>query len=121
MTRGKAADPAPNWVTCVPSLRRPDLVPSLAARLAARLGLPFVAAVAKTRETAPQAEMGNSSQQFANVSGAFAVAGPVPEGAAYLVDDIVDSRWTLTVVASLLRRAGAGPVFPMALTQARSD
>ncbi len=121
LTRGKAADPPPTWVTCVPSLRHPDLVPSLAARVAARLQLPFVAAVAKSRETAPKAEMGNSSQQFANVSGAFAVSGPVPAGAAYLVDDIVDSRWTVTVVASLLRQAGAGPVFPLALTQARSD
>jgi ATP-dependent DNA helicase RecQ len=118
---GKAPDPLPTWVTCVPSLRVPDLVPSLAARFAARLQLPFRPAVSKTRENAPQAEMGNSSQQLANVSGAFAVAGPVPEGAAYLVDDIVDSRWTLTVVTSLLRRAGAGPVFPIALTQARSE
>ena len=32
-----------------------------------------------------------------------------------LVDDMVDSRWTLTVSAWLLRRAGAGPVWPVAL------
>ena len=32
-----------------------------------------------------------------------------------VVDDIVDSRWTLTVVGSLLREAGSGPVFPFAL------
>ena len=36
LTGGKAPDPLPTWVTCVPSLRHPDLVPSLAARFAAR-------------------------------------------------------------------------------------
>ena len=29
-----------------------------------------------------------------------------------LIDDIVDSRWTLTVIAAELRRAGSGPVHP---------
>ena len=120
LTRGKAPDPLPTWVTCVPSLRSPDLVASLAARFAERVQLPFVAAVAQTRETEHQAEMDNSPQQHRNVDGAFAVPGPVPEGPAYLVDDSVDSRWTLTVIAALLRQAGAGPVFPLVLAQVRS-
>ncbi len=121
LTRGKAPDPVPMWVTCVPSLRRPELVPSLAARLAARLQLPFRPVVSKTRETAPQAEMGNSARQFGNVSGAFAVSAPVPDGAVYLVDDVVGSRWTLAVVTAALRQAGAGPVFPLALARANAD
>jgi ATP-dependent DNA helicase RecQ len=32
-----------------------------------------------------------------------------------LVDDVVDSGWTLTVLAALLRQAGSGPVLPLAL------
>jgi ATP-dependent DNA helicase RecQ len=32
-----------------------------------------------------------------------------------LVDDLVDSRWTVTVAGRALRRAGAGPVLPFAL------
>jgi len=36
-------DPAPKWVTCIPSLNHPELVPDFAARLAKSLGLPFVA------------------------------------------------------------------------------
>jgi ATP-dependent DNA helicase RecQ len=32
-----------------------------------------------------------------------------------LVDDLVDSRWTMTEVGRLLRAAGSGPVFPLAL------
>jgi ATP-dependent DNA helicase RecQ len=35
-----------------------------------------------------------------------------------LVDDLVDSRWTITAVAGLLLVAGAGPVFPFALADA---
>jgi len=40
-----------------------------------------------------------------------------------LVDDMVDSRRTFTVIAALLRAAGSGPVFPLALAQVvmRSD
>ena len=36
-------------------------------------------------------------------------------GAVLLVDDLVDSRWTLTVAARALRRAGSGPVLPFVL------
>jgi ATP-dependent DNA helicase RecQ len=38
-------------------------------------------------------------------------------GPCLLVDDMVDSRWTFTVAAWLLRQHGAGPVFPLALAQ----
>jgi len=34
-----------------------------------------------------------------------------------LVDDMVDSRWTLTVAAWLLRSHGCGAVWPLALAQ----
>jgi ATP-dependent DNA helicase RecQ len=35
-----------------------------------------------------------------------------------LVDDIVDSGWTMTLAAALLRRHGSGPVYPFALAKA---
>jgi hypothetical protein len=35
--------------------------------------------------------MENSSQQLANVHGAFEIDGPVPSGPVLLVDDVVDS------------------------------
>jgi len=110
-----APDPAPTWVTCVPSLRNPDLVSSLARRLADRLGLPFVEAVAKNRDNPPQNSMENGYHQCRNLDGVFGVAGSVRDGPVLLVDDLVDSRWTMTVVAVLLRKAGSGPVFPVAL------
>ena len=60
--------------------------------------------------------MQNSSQQFRNVQRAFSVRGEVRPEPVLLVDDVVDSRWTITVVSMELREAGAGPVFPFALT-----
>ena len=39
----------------------------------------------------------------------------LPAGPVLLVDDMVDSRWTLTVSAWPLRSHGSGEVFPLAL------
>jgi ATP-dependent DNA helicase RecQ len=109
-------EPAPVWVTAVPSHRRQTLVSDFAARLARALGLPFVEALRKARETPPQKTMENSAQQMANVAGAFeAVRGTIDPGPVLLVDDMVDSRWTFTECAFVLRAAGSGPVFPVAL------
>jgi ATP-dependent DNA helicase RecQ len=96
-------------------------VPDLAARVATRLGLPFVPAVRKTRETRPQKEMENSWQQAHNRDGCFAV-DPWPGLAepVILIDDIVDSGWTFTVVTALLRQAGCGAVTPYALAANRA-
>ena len=59
--------------------------------------------------------MTNSVQQALNVDGSLEVLGqPLPEP-VLLVDDIVGSRWTLTVAAWLLRRHGSGEVWPLAL------
>ena len=118
MIRG-AWGPEVTWVTCVPSFRHVDLVPSFAARLAAALELPFLEAVRKVRENEPQKATFNSAQQLRNVWRAFAVAGPVPDGPVLLVDDTVDSRWTLIVVAAALREAGSGPVVPFVLAEER--
>ena len=109
----------PAWVAWVPSRRRPDPVADLAARIAARLGLPAVPAVVKVREAEHQRVAANSAQQLANVRDAFAVDGPLPPGPALLVDDTVESGWTLTVVAAALRRAGCPAVAPLVLARAR--
>ena len=110
--------PAPEWVACVPSLRRPRLVPDYAARLARALDLPFEEAVAKVRDNEEQKAQQNRYHQCRNLDGVFAVRDGVPPGPVLLVDDVVDSAWTLTVVSTLLRRAGSGPVWPMALASA---
>ena len=109
--------PAPSWVTCVPSRRHPALVPDFAQRLAHALGLPFHPILTKTDERPEQKTMANSTQQARNIDGSLSLDGPVPQGPALLVDDMVDSRWTLTVSAWLLRKNGAGEVWPIALSQ----
>jgi len=114
--------PGPAWVTCVPSLRHPDLVPDFAQRLAAALGLPFHIVIAKTDARPEQKTMANSTQQARNIDGSLALNGqPIPPGPVLLVDDMVDSRWTLTVSAWLLRKNGSGEVWPMALSQTGHD
>ncbi|MEA2468105.1 MAG: ATP-dependent helicase RecQ, partial [Thermoleophilaceae bacterium] len=111
-------EPFPEWVTAVPSLRRPELVPDFGRRLAEALGLPYVAALARVGDGPPQREMENSSQQAANVRGQFAVAEAPPSAAGLIVDDLWFSGWTLATVGALLREAGAGPLHPLVLSLA---
>jgi ATP-dependent DNA helicase RecQ len=115
MVREWSPNPAPQWVTSIPSLRHPTLVPDFARRLAAALNLPFQVVLEKTDLRPPQKEMANSAQQARNVDGSLRIQGTVPAGPALLVDDMVDSKWTLTVAAFLLTSNGSGPVFPLAL------
>jgi ATP-dependent DNA helicase RecQ len=108
--------PAPAWVTSIPSLRHPDLVPDFARRLAAALNLPFDAVLEKTDNRPEQKTMANSTQQARNIDGSLAVSAKALRTApVLLVDDMVDSRWTLTVATWLLRSHGSGEVFPLAL------
>lgn len=110
--------PAFDWVTCVPSLRHPDLVPDFARRLAAALGLPFHRLLVKTDDRPEQKSMANSTQQARNIDGSLALDGTrIPSGPVLLIDDMVDSRWTLTVSAWLLRTGGSGEVWPMVLAR----
>jgi ATP-dependent DNA helicase RecQ len=112
-------EPAPTWVTCVPSRRHPDLVPEFARRLANALGLPFEPVLIRTDDRPEQKAMANSTQQARNIDGSLAVADQGLRGEpVLLVDDMVDSRWTLTVAAWLLRSHGSGEVWPLALAQA---
>ncbi|QIZ49235.1 RecQ family ATP-dependent DNA helicase [Dickeya zeae] len=114
--------PAPEWVTAIPSLKHPDIVPNFAKRLAAAVGLPFHQVLVKTEDRPEQKTMANSSQQARNLDGSLALANePIPSGPVLLVDDIVNSRWTLTVAAWLLRKAGSGEVWPIALSQTGHD
>jgi ATP-dependent DNA helicase RecQ len=87
-----------------------------ARRLADALGLPFVECIEKARENQQQKFMENSFQQCRNLDGAFRIlAEQVRREPVLLVDDMVDSRWTFTVLTALLRQAGCPSVFPMAL------
>lgn len=109
-------EPAPAWVTFIPSLRHPTLVLDFAQRLAVALGLPLQVALVKTTDRPEQKAMANSFQQQSNVVGSLGISqNMVLTGPVLLVDDMVDSGWTFTVASSLLRRHGCSAVFPFAL------
>jgi ATP-dependent DNA helicase RecQ len=58
-------------------------------------------------------------QRWARQLAATLGSGPtLPSVPVLLVDDVVDSRWTLTVASVILRQHGSGPVYPFALAKA---
>ncbi len=107
----------PMWATAVPSLRRPQLVPDFARRLADVLDLDFVMVVRHVKQHPEQREMRNSYQQAHNVLQAFSLreGEALPVGPVLLVDDICDSKWTLTVAGDLLLQNGCVAIHPFVL------
>jgi len=104
------------WITCVPSDTHHLLVPDFAKRVAVALNLPFCPIIKKIRRNEPQKMQENRYHQCKNLDGVFKITDQVPTGPVLLIDDIIDSGWTMTILAALLRHHGSGPVFPAALT-----
>ncbi len=112
----------PVAVVSMPSRSRPQLVDSLARGLA-RIGrLQDLGSLDAVGEGPRHGSGGNSVYRLADVWGTVGVGPDLAEriaqvglGPILLVDDRVDSRWTLTVAARELRRGGAGAVLPFAL------
>ncbi|EMT6576770.1 RecQ family ATP-dependent DNA helicase [Providencia rettgeri] len=107
--------PFPQWVCCVPSLRHQALVVDFSKRVAAYLGLPFIDVVGKVRDNQPQKNQQNRFHQCRNLDGAFQICGDIPNAPVLLIDDVIDSGWTLAVIAALLQRSGSGIVYPVVL------
>jgi ATP-dependent DNA helicase RecQ len=62
--------------------------------------------------------MENSYHQAGNALSSFrAIPEAVIAEPVFLIDDMVDSRWSLTVCGVLLAEAGSGPVVPIALAE----
>ena len=118
----------PIAVVAMPSRGRPQLVDSF-ARGIARLGrLPFLGALEMVGGGPTAGPGGNSAYRLASVHGRFAVPEAMehmlrtaPEagqhGPVLLMDDLVDSRWSLAEAARVLRGAGAQGVLPFVLAQ----
>lgn len=111
----------PVGVVAMPSRRHPLLVGSVAEHLA-QVGRLTMLGTLDLVEDGPVGEPGgNSAFRLAGVWDRLAV-GPelasalaTAAGPVLLVDDVVHSRWSLTVAGRLLRRAGAEAVLPLAL------
>ena len=110
-----------NALTCVPSLRS-SIVADLAKALAYRLNLPFVQLLRK-QGVRQQKDMENSNYQCRNVWDSFSVVLGVVNVPKHmiLVDDIVDSGWTLTVCGYKLKQAGCELIFPFALADSSEN
>lgn len=115
-------DKRPAAVVSVPSRRRPQLIDSVARALADVGRLPYLGALSLV-DGGPSGEPGgNSAYRLASVWNRFGLDPELAtalEGCAgrpvLLVDDLVDSRWTITVAGRLLRGAGASAVLPFSL------
>ena len=119
--KGWRWDRRPVAVAAVPSRRRPQLVASVARYLAERGRLEWLGPLAFAFDGPTGEPGGNSAFRLAGVWDQFVAPGAMTEqlarldGPVLLVDDLVDSRWTLTVAGRALRLAGADEVLPFAL------
>ena len=109
----------PVAVAWLPSVGRPGLVESLGSGIARAGGLvPLGPLTLHGESSVPSA---NSAFRVRDLWRRFSVppemAGRLRSlgGPVLLVDDLIDSRWTMTVAGRLLRLAGAPSVLPLAL------
>lgn len=115
----------PVAVVSVPSRSKPQLVDSLARGIAGIGRMPYLGALQPQHGGPVGTRGGNSAYRLAGVWDRFAVGEELGQALAgaygqpvLLVDDLIDSRWTMTVAGRCLREAGVGAVLPLALAQA---
>jgi ATP-dependent DNA helicase RecQ len=110
----------PAGIVAVGSRRRPELVGSIASHIAEVGRLPLLGTLISTR-AGDARSAGNSAHRVRALHDAFAVRPDLTDavagldGPVLLVDDLVDSGWTMALAGRALRRAGAPAVLPLAL------
>jgi ATP-dependent DNA helicase RecQ len=112
----------PAGVVTLPSHSRPELIGNLGQRIAAIGRLRYLGSLAYVGTgDGPGARRHNSAQRVRSLWDAFTVPPAVRDaiaslgGPVLLVDDQIETGWTMTVAARLLREAGAPAVLPLAL------
>ena len=111
----------PVTMVAMPARRRPQLVGSLAQGLAEIGRLPFLGHLEYAGAGPTGGPGGNSAYRLGQVWDQFRVPEDIAAatralgGPILLVDDVVSSRWSLTVAGRALRHAGAPAVLPLAL------
>ncbi|MFC4942247.1 RecQ family ATP-dependent DNA helicase [Pseudonocardia sp. GCM10023141] len=104
----------PVGVVGIGSRTRPHQLDHLTRRISEIGRLPLLGMLTPAGER--PGEHANSAQRLAAVWSAFEEPTfTLPTGPILLVDDLIDTGWTMTVAARLIRRAGAGAVLPFAL------
>jgi ATP-dependent DNA helicase RecQ len=113
----------PTCVVAMPSRGRSVLIGSLGERIATVGRLNYLGTLGYVTPDGPGPRRHNSAQRLASLWRALVVpddlratlAEPAQDGPVLLIDDQVDTGWTMTVAAALLRDAGAPAVLPFAL------
>jgi ATP-dependent DNA helicase RecQ len=112
----------PAGVVTLPSNSRPELIGGLGQRIAAIGRLPYLGSLEYAGAgEGPGARRHNSAQRVRSLWDAFTVPASLREavggvgGPVLLVDDRIETGWTMTVAAKLLREAGAPAVLPLVL------
>jgi ATP-dependent DNA helicase RecQ len=111
----------PAGVLTLPSHTRPRLIASLGQRLADVGRLPYLGALAYTGDAGSGPRRHNSAQRLSSLWHALEVPGDIRaavsglDGPVLLVDDRIETGWTMTVAVRLLREAGASGALPLAL------
>jgi ATP-dependent DNA helicase RecQ len=111
----------PVGVVGMPSRSHPLLVDSIARGLAGAGRLPYLGSLDLVGDGPRGESGGNSAYRLSSVWNAFTVGAELTEtianttGPVLLVDDLADSRWTLTVASRQLRQSGAEGVLPFTL------
>jgi ATP-dependent DNA helicase RecQ len=106
----------PVAVVSMPSRSHPLLIASVAEGLANAGKLPYLGALEWAGGGPTGGAGGNSAYRLGAVWERFSAAAiELPPGPVLLVDDLADSRWTLTVAGRELRRGGASGVLPFVL------
>jgi ATP-dependent DNA helicase RecQ len=113
-------DTRPAAVVTLPSRARPLLIESLAKRIADAGRLPCLGSLAYA-DGGPGPRRHNSAQRLRSLWDALMVPGPLRhalgdlDGPVLLIDDRIETGWTMTVAAKLIREAGAPTVLPLVL------
>jgi ATP-dependent DNA helicase RecQ len=111
----------PVSVVTMPSRSRPRLIGSLGQRIAEIGKLTYLGALGYATPDGPGPRRHNSAQRLASLWHAIVVpeelrdALKASEGPVLLIDDQIDTGWTMTVASALLRDANAPAVLPLAL------
>ncbi|KAA1036921.1 RecQ family ATP-dependent DNA helicase [Macrococcus equipercicus] len=109
-------------IAAVPSHRKPHLVSELAQFIANEYHIAYIEAL-QAALGSPQREMHNAMMQEQNAREKVKTAdiAAVSGKNVLLIDDFIDSRWTMTVAASLLLENGANEIYPFALLNIGND
>jgi ATP-dependent DNA helicase RecQ len=124
-TPGWSGAGRPAAIVSIPSRSKPQLVESLARGISEIGRIPYLGGLDLAHGGPTGGRGGNSAYRLAGVWDRLVVGpelgaalGGLNGQAVMLIDDLADSRWTLTVAGRALRQAGAGAVLPLVLAQA---